>query len=1155
MTKETTPMTRNGAARIQFHRRLATATSVFAVSLVAFALAAATATAATPAPGWTIDSFALPSDFSAADNAECLNTLSQETPTCDAYRVTVAEAGSAAVTDNSSGDGSAVMLSDQVPAGLTVQRVAFFWSRLPAAFGGPRQDLGTNSFGTLFCTTTPVQCQLPTDDFGLPAIAPDDQVEMVVYVTIDDPSASGSLTNSSSVSGGDAPAASASSQNTVGSSSPSFGAAGFSSYASGADGQPATQAGDHPYELTTRIDLANERRNLPDEFGAVNLTSTEDIKDVVVDLPLGLLGSALATPQCTFAQLSSQQPPTDGCPADTRIGTILTEPVTFDSVGAFGAPGSIFNMVPEHGVAAEFAFDDSLGGAHVLYARAVPSPAGYVLQVTSPQVAQIRLTDVITTFFGNPAARDATGNAPVAMFTNPSVCDGQPLKTTLHMDSWLHPGRLNADGTPDLSDPNWTTATSISPRVTGCNKLSFQSTMTLQPDTTVADSPSGVHVDIKVPQTTDANTLATPPLKDASVTLPPGFTVDPSSADGLGACSPSEIALGSAASPTCPDSSKIGTVELTTPLLPGTLTGSVYLASQFDNPFHSLLAGYIVVDDAATGVVIKIPGNLTPDPQTGQITGVFDNNPQFPFSELKLDFNGGSRGVLATPESCGAFTATSVFSPWSAPDSGPAATPSDSFSINSGCVSGFAPSFTAGTTNPQAGRFSPFVLALSRSDTDQNLQGLTVKLPPGMLAKLAGVSECSEAALASISSQPGTGAAQAANPSCPANSQVGTVEAGSGVGPSPFFLGGKAYLTGPYKGAPYGLAVVVPAVAGPLDLGTVVVRQALYVDPTTAQVTAVSDQFPTILDGIPLRVRRVDVNLNRPNFTFNPTNCDPMAIMGLISSTGGLGATLSPRFQVGGCAGLSFKPRFSASTQGHTTKANGASLTAKLSYPNAPQGTYTNITKVKVELPKQLPSRLTTLQKACTNAQFEANPAGCPPASFIGHATVHTPLLPVPLTGPAIFVSHGGEAFPSLVIVLQGNGVTIDLVGTTFISKAGVTSTTFKTVPDTPFNDFELTLPQGKFSALASNLPASANGSFCGQKLVMPSEFVAQNGAVIRHNTAVTTTGCAKKKALSRKQKLAAAMKACKKKAKGKRAGCARQARRKYGPVKKHKKK
>jgi hypothetical protein len=328
------------------------------------------------------------------------------------------------------------------------------------------------------------------------------------------------------------------------------------------------------------------------------------------------------------------------------------------------------------------------------------------------------------------------------------------------------------------------------------------------------------------------------------------------------------------------------------------------------------------------------------------------------------------------------------------------------------------------------------------------------------------------------------------------------------------------------------------------------------VDPHTAQIIITTDPLPQVVAGVPTDLRTINAVADRPEFMFNPTNCDPSSFAGTAwgtppSGAGGPGASapIESHFQVGSCRGLEFAPKFSVTTSGKTSRANGASLTAKVSYPSVPQGTQADIGLVKVELPKQLPSRLTTLQKACTNAQFESNPAGCPSASMIGRAVVHTPELPVALTGPAIFVSHGGEAFPSLTLVLQGDGVRIDLVGTTFISKKGITSTTFKTVPDAPFSTFELTLPEGKYSALA------ANGNLCTSKLAMPTAFVGQNGAEIHESTPISVTGCAKAKALTRAQKLTAALKACRLKVKGKRAACKRQARQRYGPLKKKGKK
>jgi hypothetical protein len=1141
MNDQSTPMTETTGASngpqvslgsLAGLRRLAVAFIAATIVLVI----AARAQAATPAPGYTIESLATPTNFSAADNPACHPT--EGAPLCDAYLITVRDAGKQAT------DGSQITLTDALPAGLTVERIAFHWNgpgAVAAGFNGI--DLGTRSTFAVLCSTTPVQCDFPL------ALQPDDVLRMVVYVTVDDPNASAPLTNLAAVSGGGAPGAQASSQNTLGLAQPVFGPSGIRNYVAGPDGAPETQAGDHPYELTTLIDVNNVFRDAPDSpFPAPTDTSVEDVKDVVVDLPLGFLGSATATPTCTFAQLSSHvQAGKGGCPNDTIVGQLSTVGVPIHSGSQAGdVQSTIYNMVPEHGVAAEFAYVDNIAGSHALYARVVPGPNGYVLRVTAPDIPQVPLANIATTFWGNPSdpVHDAqrggpSGSTPQAMFTNPTSCNGQPLTTTLHMDSWQHPGSFNADGTPNLTDPNWASATSTAPPVSGCNLLHFNPTISVQPDSAAADSPSGLNVELKVAQSEDPNTLAAPPLKKAVVILPHGLSVNPAAADGLGACSPAQIDLASASEPTCPDSSKVATVELQTPLLPGTLTGSIYLATQTDNPFHSLLAGYIVVDDPTTGVVIKVPGNLTPDPTTGQITGVFDNNPQFPFSDLKLHFFGGDRGELATPEGCDTYTTTSELTPWSAPDSGSPATPGDSFAINTGCVSGFTPSFTAGTTNPQAGGFSPFTLSFQRSDTDQNFLGLSVALPPGLLAKIAGVGQCSEAQLASISSGLGTGSAQAASPSCPASSLVGTVTSATGVGPSPFFVGGKVYLTGPYKGAPYGLAVVIPALAGPFDLGSVLVRQALYIDSNTAQVTAVSDPFPTILDGIPLRVRRIDVNVNRPGFTLNPTSCDPMAITGNLLSTGGLSAPVSARFQASGCRELAFKPRFSASTQGKTSKLNGASLTVKVSQKPGEA----NIHKVDLQLPIALPSRLTTLQKACTEAQFNANPAGCPEGSFIGTATAHTPLLNAPLTGPAILVSHGGAAFPDVEFLLQSEGVHITLDGKTDIKK-GITFSRFETVPDAPISSFQTVLPEGPHSVLA------ASRNLCGLRktvtatkritrrvhgrvrhltrkvkrqvattLLMPTVITAQSGAVIRQQTHIAVSGCAKARKLAKPNK------------------------------------
>jgi hypothetical protein len=923
---------------------------------------------------------------------------------------------------------------------------------------------------------------------------------MVVRVEVE-PGFAGSLRGVVSVSGGGVPEVSGEAVNAAGGVGPGFGFSGFDFRPVGVDGLFDSQAGGHPYELTVAIGLNSVFRVPADSVGEVGVTSVEDPKDIAVDLPLGFVGSTLAAPQCTLSELSSQQE----CPPDTRVGHIVSGPGTS---GTVSVDSPIWNVVPERGFPAEFGYIDVLKGSHVLYTHVVPSPAGYVLETISPDIPQISLDSVFVTFYGNPAARDGSGNAQVPFFTNPTICAASGMTATVHMDSWKHPGRLHTDGTPDLSDPAWVSRSSVSPPPTGCNLLSFSPELKAQPTTSQADSPSGLDFELRLAQSEDAETTATPPLKQAIVRLPPGFTVNPAAGDGLQACTVGQIGwLGStptdfdSAKPLCPEASKIGSLELETPLIRGTLTGAMYLAAQNENPFKSVLAAYVVVNDPVTGVLVKIAGRLQADPATGQLTGVFDQNPQLPFSDLKLHFFGGPRAELATPEDCGTYTTTSQIEPWSAPDSGPAATPFDSFQITSGCVNGFNPSFTALSSNVQAGAYTPFIASFSRSDTDQELAGLTVSLPPGLEARITGVPLCSDS--------------DATAGACPEASRVGSVRAGAGPGPNPLFVAGKAYLTGPYKGAPYGLSVVVPAIAGPFNFGNVVVRQALYIDPTDAHVTDVSDPFPTILQvqgqesppqtvGIPIRLRRVDVNIDRPEFTFNPTSCSKLQVTGSIKSTQGQSSALATPFQVTNCSALHFAPKFSASTSGHTTKAGGASLNVKLAYPKALQGTQANIASVKVELPKALPSRLTTLQKACIAATFEANPAHCPAASIIGHATVSTPLLPKPLSGPAFFVSHGGEAFPSLTILLQGNGVSVKLTGATFISRQGITSTTFKTTPDVPFNTFQLTLPQGPTSALA------ANGNLCKTRLTMPITLHAQNGLQTHQNTRITTTNCPK---------------------------------------------
>jgi hypothetical protein len=1060
-------------------KRLLLAVLTVAVAVSWSMTLVAGAQAATPGPGLTIDSSAVPAVFGAdhENNVGCQPF--GEPTTCDTYQLTITNTGARAT------DGTPITITDTLPSGLTVLAVAL---KLPRS---------NDDYGGLYCDMATVRCQYPD------ALAPDDSLRMIVYVSVDDPAATGTLTNAATVSGGGAPSAGASSVNAVGHTVAAFGASSLSSYVAGLDGLPDTQAGSHPYGLTTKINLASIAR--ADAEGEDAATSIEDVKDVVVDLPLGFVGSAQATPRCTFAQLASFVfAGRAGCPEATIVGHLSTKPGNQPAA----IDTAIYNMVPERGYAAEFGYVDAISAPHALYARVVPGPDGYILRVSGVDVPQVTLTDITTTFYGNPVVRDGSGDPLTAMFTNPSSCDGRPLVTTAYLDSWQHPGRKDADGNPDLSDPNWASTSTSSPPVTGCNKLRFASTLRAQPDTSSADSPSGLDFELKVPQSSDPNALATPPLKKAVVTLPVGVSVNPDAADGLSACSPAQIALDSGSSPACPDSSKIGSVELTTPLLPGTLGGSIYLATQNDNPFHSVLAGYIVVDDPVTGVVIKIPGKLTTDPSNGQITGVFDNNPQFPFSDLKLRFFGGTRGSLATPDSCGSFTTASELTPWSAPDSGPPITPGDAFTIASGCTGGFAPSFTAGVVNPAAAGSSTFTLQVNRADGQQHIKSVTTTLPPGILAKVGSVAQCSDA--------------DAAAGTCSDASQVGTTDVSAGPGALPFHVKGKVFLTGPYKGGPYGLSIVTRAVAGPFDLGTVVVRAAIKVDPIDAHVTAVSDDVPNILDvkgddgqtnGFPLRVRSIAVNMDRPGFMVNPTSCDPMSITGSIGSWEGTTAAVSSRFQAGGCSALPVDPKLAIALtgKGQTTDDKHPGVDATLTQKPG----QANLKKVVVTLPLSLALDPDNAQALCEFTDGSKVDPTCPKTSIVGTATARTPILDGPLTGSVYFVKNiridaksGRQirTLPKLVIPLTGpNGVRLNLTGTSNVVDNHLVNT-FDQIPDAPVSDFKLNIDGGKHGILVVS-----GTDICKSTQVATQQVDGQNGKSADADIYLQTPACALK--------------------------------------------
>ena len=1002
---------------------------------------------------------------------------------------------------------------------------------------------------------------------------------------------SGGVTNTVAVSGGGAATALATDPTTIAPAVP-FGIQSLTTSVTNASAAPMTQAGGHPFAATASFVFNQEVTT----SGSLQ-TAGGTPKDVETDLPPGFIGDPLAAVRCTPSQAQSQSAEAGisiDCPEDSVVGFArisLGGAISHGKPTAGNAPTDldtvlVYNLEPSPGYAASVAFD-YLGAFYALNAR-VRSDGDYGVTIGDGEggrttghgleALSLTLCSYGVSGFANAGtheyqdatvacARPTPGAKP--FLTNPTLCAGQAPTTTLRMDTYQAPadyvsgtaynGSGLVDGAPSLSESF----------LTGCNSLAFDPTAEFGPAgsegaTTQADEPTGATFALKVPQTNEADANATPELKNATVTLPEGMMVDPSAADGLQACSNAQFGLGATVEPTepaaCPLASQIGTVKIVTPLLEVPLEGQVFLGEPECSPCSNsdaedgrIFRLFLQVRSVERGVIVKLAGHVTANPTTGRLQATFTEQPQLPFSELLLAFNGGARASLANPQTCGTFTTTTDLTPWSASGLGglsgtepiagtPDATPSSSFNVDWNGTGGacpasmpFSPFFSAGSQTPTAGASTPFAVTIGREDREQDLSGIAVSTPPGLLGKIAGIPQCPEA--------------QANAGSCGSESQIGTTTVGAGPGPHPFYLGGKVYLTGPYKGQPFGLSIVTPAVAGPFNLGTVVVRAAIAVNPSTAALTIVSDTLPQYVDGVQLRLRTINVEVNRPGFMLNPTSCAQQGVGARITGAQGASVNVSSPFAVRGCQDLAFTPSFSASTQASTSKAKGASLT--ITVKSAPgQG---NIGKVDVQLPKALPARLIpTLQNACTEAQFNTNPANCPADSFVGSATAVTPILNAPLLGPAILVSHGGAAFPDLEFLLQGESdVKIVLDGKTDI-KGGITYSKFESVPDAPISIFVATLPEGPHSILATDIPASAKGSLCGQSLSMPTTITAQNGKQIIQKTKIAITGCktTKAKPLTRAQKLARALRACRKKGKGKHAACVHHARERYGPIK-----
>ena len=839
--------------------------------------------------------------------------------------------------------------------------------------------------------------------------------------------------------------------------------------------------------------------------------------DIDVTLPPGLVGVAQNVPQCpvtTFRSVGgSTRGAEPGCPADTQIGTgtVSTTTISHGNETVYGA--QIYNLAtsPNQAVVVGLQVDAFANYGQELITARVGAADGYAVTLSAPELPRpfsVTLLGSSLTLWAVPSdpshdpqracqqfsaegggtAFDlgCASDAPRLPFVeNPTDCATPPVTTFA----------VNTLEEVDL----FTTGSFTAPNPTNCQTVPFAPVLSLVPDSSQAGAPTGFGADLSIPQNNDPYGQGSSELRDTVVTLPPGLVISPSAAsNGLEGCSDEQFAAKSDAPAVCPAASQIGTVEVVTPLLSAPLEGKLYLGVPLNNDPTSGEMFRIFVEFKGFGQDVKLTSGVVADPVTGQLTGKFLNLPELPFNDVRLHFNGGQNAVLVNPAKCGPNTTTTVFTPYSG---NPAATNSSTFPTSydgngAPCPATlpFTPASGIASASGRAGALSPLSVSFSRGDGTQPLGQITAHLPAGLLGYVSSVAVC--------------GAADAAAGTCSAASRVGSVSATAGPGSDPLTVPGSAYLAYGTGGYPFALSVVVPAVAGPYDLGNVTVLVNIQVN-DDGSLTAVSNPLPSVIDGVPLDIRGVTVTLDRPGFTFNPTNCGALSMGGQITSLGGTPAAISAPFQVSGCNTLPFKPSFTVDTQGATSRAGGASLVVRYTQQPGEAATHS----LRVELPKQLPSRLTTLQKACPESVFFANPAGCGAGSVVGMAVAHTPVLDATLSGPAYFVSHGGAKFPELIIVLQGEGVTIELPGETFISKTGITSSTFPAIPDVPISGFQLTLPEGPHSALA------ANGVLCKSKLLIPTTIVGQNGVQVKQSTRVGVTDCAKAKAAARKKK------------------------------------
>ena len=1137
-------------------------------ALAAFALAAAPAAAA---PAWKIDSI---SDPNAAPGAQII------------YDVQITNVGDTDLPPTAGGNSE-----NCTPAAPAPPAVPANCYRVTATLPDGLEPVGAHpGVGSLpsteECTMNANQivCSSSGSDASQQLIANgggNPEIRHLIFLAQVEAGHEGEiLTSSFEASGGEAGSETTVDATLIDSASPGFGIANFDSqFTADPEGGTSTQAGNHPYDVTTSIELNSLS---PEPFLKPLPWPVEPAKDVITNLPPGLLGNVKAIAQCTIDQLAfpGTDEPKSLCPLNSQVGVAEVRfSREYETAGFFNVP--VFSMVAPTGSPAAFGFN--VLGTLVLLDTRLRSESDYGITVRGRGISQgLAFQGSTVKFWGvpgdtvhdpqracpgkpRPAAPggvSCTLGVSVPFLRLPTKCTapGEGLVWSIAADSWFHPGRFDQNGHPDLSDPAWDEDSIRShdspgyPRspiasdpamrwgpergIEGCEDVPVKGVLKAQTTSIDTQTPSGleVHVDVPNPGLENPEGIAASDIKKVKVTLPQGVTVNPSQAEGLGACLPSQYAstrleFHPDGQHGCPSDSRIGSVLVKTPLIDEEFPGEVYIAQPYDNPFGSLFALYMVLHNEQRGVLVKAAGRVETDPVTGQITTTFDDLPQLPFSSFDFKFREGARAPLVTPQACGTYTTTAEFTGWSDPQN-PISSQS-SFEIvrgigGSACPGGglppFKPTLLAGTRNNEAGSYSPFDLRLSRTDAEQEFTNFSIKLPPGLTAKLAGIPFCPEAAIAAAKDPNRSGAQELASPSCPAASEVGRILVGAGVGPVLTYVPGKIYLAGPYNGSVLSVAVITAAKVGPFDLGTVVVREALRVNPETAEVfidATGSDPIPHIIDGVTTHIRDIRAYVERPDFALNPTSCAPTSTastllgsgLDFVSAADNAPVTVTTRFQAANCANLGFKPKLALSLKGGTKRGQHPSLKAVLT---ARKGD-ANIARAKVTLPHSEFLAQSHIRTICTRAQFNAGPgngAGCPPGSVYGYAKAITPLLDEPLQGP-VFLRSSANPLPDLVTALHSGKIDINLVGRIdSVGKDGQIRNSFEAVPDAPVTKFTLTMQGGKKGLLENST------NLCRAKNRAIAKFTGQNGKA--HDFKPVVKPQCKKAGKAKKQKRSA---------------------------------